>query len=57
MVHRRLTQLAKPRGLTAQDIDRNLLVNTEEQSARFKIDPPAGPGRNGRVVEIGKRIP
>lgn len=40
MVHRRLTQLAKPRGLTAQEIDRNLLVNTEEQSARFKIDRP-----------------
>jgi KaiC/GvpD/RAD55 family RecA-like ATPase len=40
MVHRRLTQLAKSRGLTMHDIDRNLLVNTEDQSTCFKIDRP-----------------
>jgi KaiC/GvpD/RAD55 family RecA-like ATPase len=38
MVSRRLKQLAAARNLSAPQIDRNLLVNTDEQSARFKID-------------------
>jgi len=38
MVHRRLMQLAKPRGITSAELDRHLLVNTDQQSARFKID-------------------
>jgi hypothetical protein len=41
MVSRRLKQLAAARNLSASQIDRNLLVNTEEQSARFKIDRAA----------------
>ena len=41
IVHRRLMQLAAARGLSPQDVDRNIVVNTEQQSARFKIDRPA----------------
>lgn len=41
MVYRRLQQLAKSRNLTTREIDAYLLVNTEEQSSRFKIDQEA----------------
>jgi predicted ATP-dependent serine protease len=38
MVYRRLKQLATGHNLDEREIDRNLLVNTIEQSDRFKID-------------------
>lgn len=38
MVKRRLSQLAAGHGLSAMDVDRNILVNTIEQSSRFRID-------------------
>jgi RecA-family ATPase len=41
MVYRRLKQLATARNISSSQIDRNLLVNTEEQSTRFKIDREA----------------
>lgn len=47
IVHRRLMQLAASRDLTAGDVDRNIVVNTEKQSDRFKIDRP------GDVEEMG----
>jgi RecA-family ATPase len=40
MVYRRLKQLAAGHGIDPREIDRNLLVNTIEQSDRFKIDHP-----------------
>jgi KaiC/GvpD/RAD55 family RecA-like ATPase len=40
MVYRRLKQLAAGHGIDPREIDRNLLVNTIEQSDRFKIDRP-----------------
>ena len=47
IVHRRLMQLAASRDLSAADVDRNIVVNTEKQSDRFKIDRP------GDVEEMG----
>jgi hypothetical protein len=38
LVHRRLSQLAAGRGLSAKALDSNLLVNTERQSSTFRID-------------------
>jgi len=38
MVYRRLRQLAEGHGLHEREIDQNILVNTIEQSDRFKID-------------------
>lgn len=38
MVYRRLKQLAAGHNIGAWDIDQNILVNTIEQSSRFKID-------------------
>lgn len=38
MVYRRLRQLAAGHNLGAWEIDQNILVNTVEQSSRFKID-------------------
>lgn len=38
IVHRRLSQLAAARGLTSYEVDRSIVVNTEQQSSRFKID-------------------
>lgn len=38
IVHRRLTQLGRAHNLEAYDLDRNILVNTDKQSATFKID-------------------
>lgn len=38
MVARRLKQLAAGHGIDERELDRNLLVNTVEQSERFKID-------------------
>jgi len=38
MVKRRLNQLAAGHGLQESDIDRNIFVNTIEQSSRFRID-------------------
>jgi KaiC/GvpD/RAD55 family RecA-like ATPase len=46
MVARRLRQLASGHGLDERELDRNLLVNTVEQSERFKID------REEDVVEM-----
>ena len=47
IVHRRLMQLAASRGIGSVELDRNIVVNTERQSARFKIDRP------GDVEEMG----
>lgn len=38
MVYRRLRQLARGHGIGDWEIDQNILVNTVEQSSRFKID-------------------
>ena len=38
IVHRRLSQLAAGKGQSMEDVDKQLLVNTESQSATFKID-------------------
>jgi hypothetical protein len=38
MVHRRLKQLAAGHNLSGYEVDQNILVNTHEQSDRFKID-------------------
>jgi hypothetical protein len=38
IVHRRLMQLAASRGLSLAEVDKNIVVNTEQQTSRFKID-------------------
>jgi len=38
LVKRRLTQLAAGRGLSLEDVNANILVNTVKQSSSFHID-------------------
>lgn len=41
IVHRRLQQLGASRGISLEEMDRHIVVNTEAQSSRFKIDRDA----------------
>ena len=54
MVRGRLEQLARGHGITPSMLDRNVLVNTEEQSFSFKIDNPKHVEEMGEWLRVNR---